>query len=79
MLCASRHALHVRGVLSNDLFDAGNWAELRRRLEDEGFLFVKGVLHPRAVNAARIAVLTQACADGFVVSINPQNGHITQR
>jgi len=80
----NNYALRGNGFASNDLYEAGEWVTMRRRLEEMGFVFVRGVIPEDVAQAARAAVLQQAVRDGNVVvaASDPssyQQAHIARR
>lgn len=48
---------------SNDLYNNGNFKELRQRLENEGSIFLRNVIQPDYILKAREELLTQAAKD----------------
>ena len=56
---------------STDLYDEKDWAGLARRLREDGFIFVRGVLPREKVEAARCTMLQHACTLGLLDASKP--------
>jgi len=67
---------------SNELYEKRNFSELRKKLEMEGYLFIRSVIPKQLILDARHAMLTQAAKDGSIV-VNEQtplnNGRMSKQ
>eukprot|EP01084_Bolivina_argentea_P152907 266638_1 len=54
-------------VDSNDLFDKKDFISLRSRLEQEGYLWIHGVIPTNVIMKARSAMLTQAHKEKSII------------
>ena len=54
--------------VSTDLYTSNNFTDLRRRLEEGGYVWVRGVIPTDTIQTARDEMLLQAARDGSVVN-----------
>lgn len=52
---------------SNDLYSKKDFKALRLKLEEEGYLFIRGVIPKETIITARTAMLAQAANDGAIL------------
>eukprot|EP01083_Nonionella_stella_P206832 751949_1 len=52
---------------SNDLYDKKDFISLRRRLEEEGYLWIRGIIPKNIIMKARNAMLTQAHKENSII------------
>ena len=67
---------------STDLYSNGRFASLRKKLEQKGYIFVRGVVPLNDVMNARKLILRQAALDGAILESNSMsylNGIITKK
>eukprot|EP01084_Bolivina_argentea_P230709 389189_1 len=55
---------------SNDLYDKKDFIGLRRRLEEEGYLWIRGIVAKNIIMKARKSMLTQAYEENSIIINN---------